>query len=364
MEEDEFQVDLLDFDLSREGKGSQMEAASNESEPTPQDVIGIAKLFSNYSYSIFEMNEPLGEILYQSHDQVDGNVNESPEFVRFVNEMQKLVFSGSSDESAILRQGYNYTFFNESSGDYATKQYRFYGQSFRTEDKAQVNDSRPIDEYNMIVIIIEDVAHSQTVFVEATGRFTSHQIELFKQGSIVLTLSAVLFYITYILGFIKVEVISPISELTNAIMKPKGTDQIQRFVDRIQYRNIRSSDRKFRWQFKRLQRLREIKRRQMERLNLPLTNVHITDQEFSKIVREEVDEVERLRFLFSQLFNETRSFQQEEETRKALRKLKKTNCEYNRGETFFRKPETKKLVMRLEEQGSINTLNLEYIFLA
>ena len=136
-----------------------------------------------------------------------------------------------------------------------------YGQSFRTEEKAPVNDSRPIDDYNMIAIIVEDVLHSQTVFVDANKGYTRHQINIFKQGSIALTLSAILFYITYILGFIKIEVISPIAELTNAIMKPKGSEQIQRFVDRIQLRNMRNRDRKFRMQFKRLKRLKERKRR-------------------------------------------------------------------------------------------------------
>lgn len=70
---------------------------------------------------------------------------------------------------------------------------------------------RQIDEYNMLMIVVEDVDHSEEIYLDAVETFAAIQIELFKYGIILLTVFLIAFYVIFCLGVIKMEVINPIT---------------------------------------------------------------------------------------------------------------------------------------------------------
>ena len=102
VEEDPFHVDLIDFNTRPVKRKHDHNMTNYADDGAP--ITGISELFTNYTYSIFELNEPLGEILYEKvDDELLEEINYTPEYIRFVNELQELVFSGSTDDVAYLR---------------------------------------------------------------------------------------------------------------------------------------------------------------------------------------------------------------------------------------------------------------------
>lgn len=89
------------------------------------------------------------------------------------------------------------------------------------------------------MIVVDDVLSSEDFLVEALDRHSQVTIGPFRYSIIVLSLTLVAVYVLFILGVIRSEVVAPIRELTDALKKPKGLDEIQTFVNKIQLKSIR-----------------------------------------------------------------------------------------------------------------------------
>lgn len=79
-------------------------------------------------------------------------------------------------------------------------------------------------------------------------------------------------------------------------------------------------------------------------------------------MKEEVDEVERLRFLFTLFFDQTQALQSEAEAQREIALINQQHRQFHlqRADTMnFRKHLRNKIVMMVEEEGSINWVNLD-----
>ena len=153
----------------------------------------------------------------------------------------------------------------DENGKTRKKLYRLFGESIQKEKaRGPVDAEREVDDYNLLIIVVEDVDHSEEIYLDAVNTFAGIQIELFKYGIILLTVFLIAFYVIFSLGVIKMEVINPITQLTNVMLKPKGVEHIEKYVEKIQLRNIRQQDKIFRKQYKQLNRLRLKKMKQKD----------------------------------------------------------------------------------------------------
>ena len=97
-----------------------------------------------YPYSIFNIYYPIGEIIYEENnkDELLAKINETPEFICFVNKMQSKTFNefnnvrGGQDSYETKYYKHQYI---DSKGKKRNKWYRFYAQSFMTENKNRKN---------------------------------------------------------------------------------------------------------------------------------------------------------------------------------------------------------------------------------
>lgn len=88
----------------------------------------------------------------------------------------------------------------------------------------------------------------------------------------------------------------------------------------------------------------------------------ITNQEYLQIVHQDVNEVERLLFLFSQFFKHTQSLQTEMEKERTLNNLIKNQAVSANAANSLKMISEIKLVMRNEEENALNSLNIESIY--
>ena len=116
--------------------------------------------FSNHPLEpdMFDLNYPLGEIIYQkvTNDSLLSQINSEPKYVNFVNRLHKKIFMDKNSEGVHHSEYYTHTFENGTS-----KKYRFFGMSYNGEDAGPVPDSRSTDDYNMIMILIQDVKYQE-----------------------------------------------------------------------------------------------------------------------------------------------------------------------------------------------------------
>ena len=92
------------------------------------------------------------------------------------------------------------------------------------------------------------------------------------------------------------------------------------------------------------------------------THSSMSEEELKAILKEEVDEVERLRFLFTLFFDQTQAFQSELEAQREIALINQQHKELKlqRADTLnFRRNLRNKIVMMVEEEGAINRVSFE-----
>ena len=102
-----------------------------------------------------------------------------------------------------------------------------FGKSIHREIRTtEIENARPTEEFNMLMIVVEDVLHGEDVYLEALDRHSEATVTPFKFASIAVSLALVAAYVLVILCVVRSEVAAPIRELTDALQKPKGLDEI------------------------------------------------------------------------------------------------------------------------------------------
>lgn len=139
-----------------------------------------------------------------------------------------------------MSEFYTYSYFEDSVQSQTPKQkkFRFFGYSFRGENKQDPKKTMNIDELNMLVIVVEDVDYSEVLFRKAVTMYTERYIEMFRDFMILLTLLVISLTTVRIIALMKNQVASPIISLTDMITNPKETTELKKFrkkIDRLTF---------------------------------------------------------------------------------------------------------------------------------
>jgi len=97
------------------------------------------------------------------------NLNMDPTYIRFVNKIQELAFTGVSPNEIAT---YNDTIYLDEAG--IQKEYRLFANIMKQDVGGREETppkSRPIDEYNLLVFFIEDVDQMENIFQMKTMYF-------------------------------------------------------------------------------------------------------------------------------------------------------------------------------------------------
>ena len=103
---------------------------------------------------------------------------------------------------------------------------------WQNQDQQEARNSRPIGEYNMIMITVEDVYFSDSILVLTVHIFVTIYLKLYQWG--ILFIAAVVVAITLIVAIciIRNNVVGPILELTDVI-QTGDSDRITEFERKI-----------------------------------------------------------------------------------------------------------------------------------
>ena len=86
----------------------------------------------------------------------------------------------------------------------------------------------------MMIVIIEDVQISEDIYYNATKMFVSQEVKLFNDKLMGVSACYMVFLIIFVLVFIRMILIKPIETLTDQIVNPKKSEDINKFVKKIQ----------------------------------------------------------------------------------------------------------------------------------
>jgi len=91
------------------------------------------------------------------------NLNTNPQYIRFVNKIQELMFNEVSPNELA---GFNGTLILDDEG--LPKEYRLFANIMKQMDDSEVSKelpkSRSIDKYNFLVFFIEDVDQMENIY--------------------------------------------------------------------------------------------------------------------------------------------------------------------------------------------------------
>ena len=111
--------------------------------------------------------------------------------------------------------------------------YRLCAQSLKTEKSETVDEYRTPEDYNMIMIVIEDISRSETIFADAIRLFLTKLIGYFKWTILGLSCFVILALIILIMKWVQRYVVNPVEELSNTIIKPGRN--IEKFIKDIKF---------------------------------------------------------------------------------------------------------------------------------
>lgn len=139
------------------------------------------------------------------------------------------------------------------------------------------------EEQNLIIFIIEDVKISEHIYFEATKIFVFERVSLFNTQIMGFAFVWMIVLILFVLILNHICLISPITKLTDQIMNPGKSGEMEKFIKQIQ-------DQAYKEKKKKEKDL--LKKKPFERIPC-----------CKWMYLEKVDEIHALRVLFSTFFS-------------------------------------------------------------
>jgi len=101
-----------------------------------------------------------------------------------------------------------------------------------------IPDSRSQSDFNLIVILCQKVANSELIHMEYLSIYIDEVLTIFLKITFAVTSFLTLFFVILGISLFKFEVINPVNELIDHITSPQNYEKIERFVKKIQKREI------------------------------------------------------------------------------------------------------------------------------
>lgn len=94
--------------------------------------------------------------------------------------------------------------------------------------------SRPYDEYNMIILTIEDILQRETIYSDAMNLYLNEIAYISKWSIIAITAGLLFILVLIILLLIRMSIVNPITTLTTKIQNAKKQEDVDSFLIKIQ----------------------------------------------------------------------------------------------------------------------------------
>ena len=96
-------------------------------------------------------------------------------------------------------------------------------------------DSRPHDEYNLIIITVEDIMYQETIYELAMGDYLVGLVDFAQLCIIALSLAVFAALLFFVMTLMKILILNPIKELTKKIESNKKheNNNVDSFLEHI-----------------------------------------------------------------------------------------------------------------------------------